>query len=57
MWETEHGAGSVLGLAPSAASAEALAVELGIDTENVAKWLSRTPTRSRAAEGTERPPG
>ena len=39
VWETEHGAGSVLGLAPSAASAEALAVELGIDTENVAKWL------------------
>jgi hypothetical protein len=39
VWETEHGAGSVLGLAPSAASAEALAAELGIDTENVAKWL------------------
>jgi conjugative relaxase-like TrwC/TraI family protein len=39
VWETEHGAGSVLGLAPSAASAEALAAELGIDTENLAKWL------------------
>ena len=39
VWETEHGAGSVLGLAPSAASAELLADELGIDTENVAKWL------------------
>jgi conjugative relaxase-like TrwC/TraI family protein len=38
-WETEHGAGSVLGLAPSAATAEVLASELGIDTENVAKWL------------------
>ena len=38
-WEAEHGAGSVLGLAPSAAAAEVLATELGIDTENVAKWL------------------
>jgi hypothetical protein len=38
-WETEHGMGSVLGLAPSAAAAEVLAGELGIDTENTAKWL------------------
>ncbi len=39
VWEAEHGAGSVLGLAPSAAAAEVLADELGIDTENTAKWL------------------
>jgi conjugative relaxase-like TrwC/TraI family protein len=39
VWEAEHGEGSVLGLAPSAAAAEVLAGELGIDTENVAKWL------------------
>jgi conjugative relaxase-like TrwC/TraI family protein len=39
VWETEHGAGSVVGLAPSAAAAEVLAGELGIDTENSAKWL------------------
>jgi conjugative relaxase-like TrwC/TraI family protein len=38
-WESEHGPGSVLGLAPSAAAAEVLAAELGIDTENTAKWL------------------
>ena len=38
-WEAEHGADSVLGLAPSAAAAEVLAEELGIDTENTAKWL------------------
>ena len=38
-WEAEHGAGSVLGLAPSAAAAEVLAEHLGIDTENTAKWL------------------
>jgi conjugative relaxase-like TrwC/TraI family protein len=38
-WEAEHGTGSVLGLAPSAAAAEVLAGELGIDTENTAKWL------------------
>ena len=39
VWEAKHGAGSVLGLAPSAAAAEVLAGELGIDTENTAKWL------------------
>jgi ATP-dependent exoDNAse (exonuclease V) alpha subunit len=39
VWEAEHGPGSVLGLAPSAAAAEVLADELGIDTENTAKWL------------------
>jgi conjugative relaxase-like TrwC/TraI family protein len=39
IWEAEHGPGSVLGLAPSAAAAEVLADELGIDTENLAKWL------------------
>jgi conjugative relaxase-like TrwC/TraI family protein len=39
VWEAEHGSGSVLGLAPSAAAAEVLAGELGIDTENTAKWL------------------
>jgi conjugative relaxase-like TrwC/TraI family protein len=39
-WETEHGVGSVIGLAPSATAAEVLADELGIDTENTAKWLT-----------------
>lgn len=38
-WERQHGAGSVVGLAPSAASAEVLAGDLGIGTENTAKWL------------------
>ncbi len=38
-WETQYGAGSVIGLAPSAAAAETLAWQLGIDTENTAKWL------------------
>src|SRR6185437_10426086 len=38
-WEQEHGKGSVVGLAPSAAAAEVLAAELGIDTENTAKWV------------------
>ena len=45
-WEAEHGPGSVVGLAPSAAAAEVLAQELGIATENTAKWLTewrRTP--------------
>nr|WP_308221267.1 AAA family ATPase [Microbacterium aerolatum] len=37
-WETEHGTGSVVGLAPSAGAAEVLSVDLGIATENTAKW-------------------
>jgi conjugative relaxase-like TrwC/TraI family protein len=39
-WEAQHGPGSVVGLAPSAAAAEVLGDELGIDTENTAKWLT-----------------
>ncbi|MBT2498567.1 relaxase domain-containing protein [Agromyces sp. ISL-38] len=37
-WELEHGRGSVIGLAPSAAAAHVLAEDLGIATENLAKW-------------------
>lgn len=37
-WESEHGRGSVTGLAPSAAAAAVLAGELRIPTENTAKW-------------------
>jgi conjugative relaxase-like TrwC/TraI family protein len=38
-WEAQHGAGSVIGLAPSAAAAEVLGEDMGIDTDNLAKWL------------------
>jgi len=41
-WEREHGSGSVVGLAPSAAAAEVLADVVGIGTENTAKWLTET---------------
>ncbi|OUZ08590.1 hypothetical protein BHE97_13020 [Aeromicrobium sp. PE09-221] len=37
-WEREHGIGSVVGLAPSAAAADVWAADLGIGTENTAKW-------------------
>lgn len=37
-WEQVHGEASVIGLAPSAAAAHVLAEELGIATENLAKW-------------------
>jgi ATP-dependent exoDNAse (exonuclease V), alpha subunit - helicase superfamily I member len=37
-WEAEHGEGSVVGLAPSAAAAQVLADDLGIAKENMAKW-------------------
>jgi conjugative relaxase-like TrwC/TraI family protein len=38
-WIAEHGRGSVVGLAPSAAAAQALADDLGVACENTAKWL------------------
>ncbi|WP_405475869.1 MobF family relaxase [Paenarthrobacter ilicis] len=38
-WEVAFGTGSVVGLAPAAASAEVLGSELRMVTENVAKWL------------------
>ncbi|WP_245534433.1 MobF family relaxase [Xylanimonas cellulosilytica] len=38
-WTAQHGKGSVAGLAPSAAAAQVLAEDLGIATENTAKWL------------------
>ncbi|MCU1678887.1 MAG: conjugal transfer protein, partial [Frankiales bacterium] len=37
-WEAAHGAGSVVGLAPSAVAAQVLGEDLGITTENLAKW-------------------
>ncbi|WP_423794344.1 ATP-dependent DNA helicase [Micrococcus terreus] len=37
-WEHQHGRGSVVGLAPSAVAAQVLADDLGIQTENTAKW-------------------
>ncbi len=39
LWETTHGTGSVVGLAPSAAAAQVLAGDLRIGCENTAKWL------------------
>jgi conjugative relaxase-like TrwC/TraI family protein len=39
-WEAEHGAGSVVGLAPTAKAADVLAGTLGVDAENTAKWLT-----------------
>lgn len=38
-WSAEHGRGSVVGLAPSAAAAQALAGDLGVTCENTAKWF------------------
>ncbi|MHB1511419.1 MAG: ATP-dependent DNA helicase [Acidimicrobiales bacterium] len=40
VWEATHGSGSVIGLAPSAVAAQVLSDELGIETENTAKWLT-----------------
>ncbi len=46
-WEHEHGRGSVVGLAPFAVAAQVLADDLGIQTENTAKWLD---THDRTGE-------
>jgi hypothetical protein len=54
MWEQQHGPGSVIGLAPSAVAAEVLGDELGIATENTAKWLTeaaRQPERAAHIDG------
>lgn len=40
VWEKAFGAGSVIGLAPSAAAAKVLSQECGIPTENTSKWLT-----------------
>lgn len=48
-WEVAYGMGSVVGLAPAAASAEVLGSELRMVTENVAKWLHES-VGSGAAE-------
>lgn len=37
-WEQQYGAGSVVGLAPSENAAQVLGEELGIETENTARW-------------------
>ena len=37
-WEQQHGPGSVVGLAPSENAAQVLGEELGIETENTARW-------------------
>ncbi len=49
IWEAEHGAGSVIGLAPAAASAEVLGRELGMATENVTKWLHESVGRGASS--------
>ena len=38
-WIVEHGQESVIGLAPSATAAQALADDLGVACDNTAKWL------------------
>jgi len=47
-WRAQHGRDSVVGLAPSAVAAQVLAVDLGIECENTAKWLHEYD-RARAA--------
>lgn len=39
VWESAHGRGTVIGLAPSATAAAELSQALGVGCENTAKWL------------------
>lgn len=48
-WEAEHGPGSVVGLAASAAAAEVLADAVGVPTENTAKWIAEHQRNSERA--------
>jgi conjugative relaxase-like TrwC/TraI family protein len=45
-WESTFGPGTVIGLAPSATASEVLGDELGIATENTAKWLTESAKQS-----------
>ncbi|GAA2743033.1 hypothetical protein GCM10009868_15280 [Terrabacter aerolatus] len=54
VWESQHGPGSVVGLAPSAAAAEVLSEAVGVPTENTTKWLAeaaRQPARLVELDG------
>lgn len=51
IWESQHGPGSVRGLAPTARAAEVLAESLGIETENTAKWLYETGRDTSERDG------
>lgn len=50
-WEQHHGPGTVVGVAPSSVAAEVLAEDLGVPTDNTAKWLhEHRQTTARTAE-------
>ena len=53
-WEQQHGAGSVVGLAPSAAAAQVLGEELGIETGQHVKVSSKRGFVKAAAVVTKR---
>ena len=38
-WESQHGTGTVVAVAPSSAAADELSDSLGVPSENVAKWI------------------
>lgn len=49
-WEKQHGRGSVIGLAPSETAAQVLGEELGIETENTARWWQMHLVHGRTFE-------
>ena len=53
VWETGYGPGSVIGLAPSATAAQVLGEELGIASDNTAKWLTEQRNNPRRRDRIE----
>lgn len=53
LWSEDYGESSVIGLAPSAVSAEVLSQDLGATAENTAKWIYESVGRG-AAERADR---
>src|SRR5699024_8517136 len=49
-WEKQHGTGSVVGLAPSENAAQVLGEELGIATDNTARWWHMHLVQGRTFE-------
>jgi conjugative relaxase-like TrwC/TraI family protein len=54
-WEYAHGAGSVIGLAPSAAAAAVLGTSVGIGADTLAKWILQSDPNTAIPTGI--PPG
>ncbi|GAA0633628.1 hypothetical protein GCM10009547_41960 [Sporichthya brevicatena] len=56
-WEHTHGAGTVIGLAPSAAAAAVLGASVGIDADTLAKWIHESGPATASGQAWQLRPG